>query len=150
MKSILVTGGAGYIGSHTVHMLAQKGHKIVVLDNLVYGHKQSIIDSEVELVEGDMADEVLLEGLFVQYKFDAVLHFAAYTYVGESVESPMKYYKNNVSGPLVLLDTMIRHDCLKFIFSSTCATYGNPEYVPQWVPQDGKDSCLPITPNGQV
>ncbi|MEQ9306030.1 MAG: NAD-dependent epimerase/dehydratase family protein, partial [Marinoscillum sp.] len=84
MSTVLVTGGAGYIGSHTVRMLVVKNHRVIVLDNLVYGHAEAIIDDEVELVKGDVGVETLLNSLFDKYKFDAVLHFAAYAYVGES------------------------------------------------------------------
>ncbi|MEQ8471783.1 MAG: UDP-glucose 4-epimerase GalE [Marinoscillum sp.] len=145
MSTVLVTGGAGYIGSHTVRMLVEKNHKVIVLDNLVYGHAEAIIDEEVELVKGDIGDESLLKSLFEKHKFDAVLHFAAYAYVGESVSHPHKYYVNNVAKPLTLLKTMVDHGCLKFIFSSTCATYGNPEYMPL----DEKHPQRPVSPYGK-
>ena len=145
MKNILVTGGAGYIGSHTVRLLVRSGYQVVVLDNLSYGHKEAIVDEEVELIIGDIADEALLESLFAKYAFEAVLHFAAFTYVGESVTSPQKYYDNNLSKPLVLLNTMLKHNCLKFVFSSTCATYGNPGYMPL----DEKHAQKPLSPYGK-
>ena len=100
---ILVTGGAGYIGSHTVRLLAGQGRKIVVLDNLVFGHDQAIIDPEVELVVGDVGDQDLLRALFAKHRFGAVIHFAAYAYVGESVTNPLKYYQNNTAEPIKLL-----------------------------------------------
>ncbi|MGC4017249.1 MAG: UDP-glucose 4-epimerase GalE [Luteolibacter sp.] len=128
--TILVTGGAGYIGSHTVRLLASQGRKIVVLDNLVYGHEQAIVDDSVTLVKGDVGDRALVESLFEEHKFSAVVHFAAYAYVGESVTDPLKYYRNNTAEPLVLLETMQKHGCKVFVFSSTCATYGVPESIP--------------------
>lgn len=143
--TLLVTGGAGYIGSHTVRMLADKGYKVVVLDNLIYGHKEAIVNKHVTLIEGDLGDKVLMNKVFTDYKIDAVIHFAAYAYVGESVTNPSKYYHNNIAAPLNLLDVMMEHGCKNFIFSSTCATYGNPVYVPidENHPQD------PINPYGQ-
>jgi len=127
---ILVTGGAGYIGSHTVRLLASQGRKIVVLDNLVYGHRGAIVDDGVELVVGETGDRELLERLFKEHGFGAVVHFAAYTYVGESVTDPLKYYRNNTAEPLTLLEVMRDHGCKTFVFSSTCATYGLPEGIP--------------------
>jgi UDP-glucose 4-epimerase len=127
---ILVTGGAGYIGSHTVRLLASQGRKVVVLDNLVFGHREAIVDPGVELVEGSIGDRALLEGLFARHRFGAVVHFAAYAYVGESVTEPLKYYRNNTAEPITLLETMRDHGCRVFIFSSTCATYGEPERLP--------------------
>ncbi|MFD0893951.1 UDP-glucose 4-epimerase GalE [Luteolibacter ambystomatis] len=129
-ESILVTGGAGYIGSHTVRLLASQGRKIVVLDNLVYGHEQAIVDESVTLMKGDVGDRALVERLFEEYRFTAVVHFAAYAYVGESVTDPLKYYRNNTAEPLVLLETMQKHGCKVFVFSSTCATYGVPDSIP--------------------
>lgn len=145
MKTVLVTGGAGYIGSHTVRLMADQGYRILVLDNLVYGHQEAILNTDVELVKGDIGDEALLKELFQKHQFEAVLHFAAYAYVGESVTHPNKYYVNNVAKPLTLLKTMIDHDCLKFIFSSTCATYGNPEYMPL----DESHPQKPVSPYGK-
>ena len=142
---ILVTGGAGYIGSHTVRRLVKGGYDVVVLDNLVYGHKEAIVDEAVELVIGDIGDVDLVHSLFKKYTFDAVIHFAAYAYVGESVDDPLKYYKNNTSMPLVLLKAMQSNECKKFIFSSTCATYGNPETLPI----SEREIQTPINPYGQ-
>ena len=141
----LVTGGAGYIGSHTVRSMAEQGHRIVVLDNLVYGHREAIVSEGVELVVGDLGDCVLVEKLFAEHDVGAVIHFAAYAYVGESVEHPAKYYKNNTAAPLVLLDAMLRAGCKKFVFSSTCSTYGNPQYIPI----DERHPQNPINPYGQ-
>jgi UDP-glucose 4-epimerase len=127
---VLVTGGAGYIGSHTVRLLASQGRKVVVLDNLVYGHREAIVDEGVELVVGAVGDRTLLEELFAKHRFGAVVHFAAYAYVGESVTDPLKYYRNNTAEPLTLLEVMQAHGCKSFVFSSTCATYGVPESIP--------------------
>ena len=143
-QTLLVTGGAGYIGSHTVRQLVSEGHRVIVLDNLVYGHRDAIVDEAVELVIGEIENEELVEALFAQHQFDAVLHFAAYAYVGESVTDPGKYYRNNTAAPLVLLEAMRRHGCNRFIFSSTCATYGNPEYMPL----DENHPQRPINPYG--
>lgn len=127
---ILVTGGAGYIGSHTVRLLAAQGRRIVVLDNLVYGHDQALVDPGVELVVGEVGDVALLRELFGKHRFGAVIHFAAYAFVGESVSDPLKYYQNNTAEPIRLLQVMQEFDCKVFVFSSTCATYGVPERVP--------------------
>lgn len=129
-KSILVTGGAGYIGSHTVRLLHAQGYQVVVLDNLVYGHRKAVIDEDVVLVEGKVGDRGLLEELFEKYRFDGVVHFAAYAYVGESVSKPLKYYRNNTAEPITLLEVMQENGCQAFVFSSTCATYGEPEKLP--------------------
>ncbi len=141
---VLVTGGAGYIGSHTVRLLAEAGEKIVVLDNLVHGHREAVITPGVELVVGEMADAALLEDIFTRHKIGAVVHFAAYTAVGESMADPLKYYKNNTAAPLVLLEAMKKHGCRQFIFSSTAATYGNPVRVPI----DETHPMEPINPYG--
>ena len=127
---ILVTGGAGYIGSHTVRLLAGQGRKIVVLDNLVFGHEQAIIDPDVELVIGEVGDQALVRSLFAKHQFGAVIHFAAYAYVGESVTNPLKYYQNNTAEPIKLLQVMQENGCKVFVFSSTCATYGVPDKLP--------------------
>lgn len=144
-ETILVTGGAGYIGSHTVRLLATQNRKIVVLDNLSYGHEDAILDSEVELVIGDMGDKELLEGLFRKHHIVAVVHFAAFTYVGESVTNPLKYYRNNTANPLNLLEVMQDSDCKVFVFSSTCATYGIPEVLPI----TERNPQAPINPYGR-
>jgi UDP-glucose 4-epimerase len=145
-SAILVTGGAGYIGSHTVRMLAEgAGRRVIVLDNLVYGHPEAIVSPGATLVRGDMCDNDAVEAIFEAYSIEAVVHFAAYCYVGESVTDPLKYYRNNTAAPLTVLEAMQRHGCDKFIFSSTCATYGNPVTLPlaEGHPQD------PINPYGQ-
>lgn len=142
---ILVTGGAGYIGSHTVRLLASQGRKVVVLDNLVFGHEQSIVDPEVELVVGDVGDQELVRSLFAKHQFGAVIHFAAYAYVGESVTNPLKYYQNNTAEPIKLLQVMQESGCKVFVFSSTCATYGVPDKLP--ITETNQQN--PINPYGQ-
>ena len=144
-KTVLVTGGAGYIGSHTVRLLASQGHKVVVLDNLVFGHEEAIVDDGVELVIGEVGDPALVDRLFAEHGFDAVVHFAAYAYVGESVTDPLKYYRNNTAEPLNLLEVMQKHGCKSFVFSSTCATYGVPDSIPI-VESNTQD---PINPYGR-
>ena len=141
---ILVTGGAGYIGSHYVQYAVDKGHEGVVLDNLSYGHAEAV-PAGVPLVEGEMGDRNLLDSVFSKYSISAVVHFAAYAYVGESVTSPAKYYHNNTVSTLNVLDAMRDHGVLSFVFSSTCATYGNPQYVPM----DEKHPQAPINPYGE-
>ena len=129
-KAILVTGGAGYIGSHTVRQLAAAGRKVIVLDNLVYGHKEAIVDANATLVVGDMSDASVVNPIFEENEITAVIHFAAYAYVGESVTDPIKYYRNNTAAALTLLQAMKDNGCGQFIFSSTCATYGDPKSMP--------------------
>jgi UDP-glucose 4-epimerase len=124
---LLVTGGAGYVGGHTVRALLDAGHEVVVYDNLVYGHAETV---PCELVIGELADRPKLDSVLGGRRFDAVLHFAAYAYVGESVTEPGKYWRNNVSAGIELLDAMRAHDVSRLVFSSTCATYGYPDRVP--------------------
>jgi len=126
--TILVTGGAGYIGSQTCKALARAGYNPVVLDNMVYGHEWAVRWGE--LARGDILDENFLDQAFLTYTPRAVMHFAAYAYVGESVTDPQKYYRNNVGGSLCLLEAMRRHGCHRIVFSSTCATYGTPHHIP--------------------
>ena len=129
--TILVTGGAGYIGSHAALALKKAGYEVVVLDNLAYGHPEIIKDVvQVELVVGDTSDRVLLDKLFATRNIAAVMHFAAYIAVGESVREPGKYYRNNVSSTLNLLEAAIAAGVNKFVFSSTCAVYGMPKEIP--------------------
>lgn len=126
--SILVTGGAGYIGSHMVLMLAEHGYDVVTADNLSRGFPDAV--QAGEFVQCDLADPVALDQLLASRKFRAVLHFAAYAYVGESVTQPDIYYRNNVVGSLNLFDAMRRRGVNLCIFSSSCATFGEPQYVP--------------------
>ncbi len=139
---VLVVGGAGYIGSHMVKMLVKAGHDVVVLDNLSTGFRELV--QYGRLVIGDLADVHLLENLFQQESFDGVMHFAANSLVGESMVHPSKYYRNNMSNTLNLLDVMVRHNVKHFIFSSTAATFGEPEYSPI----DEKHPQVPINPYG--
>lgn len=126
--SILVCGGAGYIGSHINKLLAQKGYDTIVYDNLIYGHREAV--KWGKFIEADLCDRAALDRVFSENKIDAVFHFAAFAYVGESVTEPAKYYFNNVCNTLNLLEAMRAHGCNKIIFSSTCATYGIPEKLP--------------------
>ena len=127
-RTLLVTGGAGYIGSHMVRRLLEAGHRVVVLDSLARGNRDAV-PSGAEFVEGELADADALDAAFVR-PVDAVVHFAALAYVGESVRRPIEYYRNNVGGTLSLLDAMRRHGTNRLVFSSTCATYGVPERLP--------------------
>ena len=140
--AILVCGGAGYIGSHINKQLHKEGYETVVFDNLVYGHREAV--KWGHFVQGDLKNIEDIERVFQTYKIDAVFHFAAYAYVGESVSEPEKYYYNNVVNTLNLLQVMRKYGCNKIIFSSTCATYGEPEQVPitEDMPQN------PINPYG--
>jgi UDP-glucose 4-epimerase len=141
---ILIVGGAGYIGSHTNKLLNEKGYETVVYDNLVYGHVDAV--KWGEFVLGDLNDLQQLRLVFSKYNITAVMHFAAYAYVGESVDNPEKYYENNVSNTLNVLKVMREFSCKYFVFSSTCATYGDPQYLPidEVHPQN------PINPYGQT
>ncbi|PZV27648.1 MAG: UDP-glucose 4-epimerase GalE [Snowella sp.] len=130
-NTILVTGGAGYIGAHAVLALQKAGYQVIVLDNLSYGHPELIQDRlQAELLVADISDRAFLDNLFATRQIDAVMHFAAFIAVGESVQEPAKYYRNNVVGTLTLLEAMIAANIKKFVFSSTCAVYGMPKEVP--------------------
>ncbi|HKB03492.1 MAG TPA: UDP-glucose 4-epimerase GalE [Gemmataceae bacterium] len=141
---ILVTGGAGYIGSHTVRTLLARGHEVWVFDNLVYGHRAAV--PAERLIVGDLRDADVLDHALLIHRIEAVVHFAAYCYVGESVTDPAKYYLNNVANSLTLFERMRRHGVKKVVFSSTCATYGTPDKVPMTedTPQ------RPINPYGRT
>jgi UDP-glucose 4-epimerase len=139
---ILVTGGAGYIGSHYVLYERARGNEVVVLDNLIYGHREAVIGAP--LVIGDLTKRDVLDRVFKEYAIDAVVHFAAFASVNESVSFPERYYRNNVAGTMTLLDAMRDHGVRHFVFSSSCATYGNPVYVPM----DEKHPQNPINPYG--
>ncbi|MFM2312282.1 MAG: hypothetical protein RLZZ04_1558 [Cyanobacteriota bacterium] len=143
--AILVTGGAGYIGSHSVLTLQKAGYEVIILDSLVYGH-QDLVETvlKAKLIVGSTCDRALLREVFANHQIDAVMHFAAYAYVGESVTEPAKYYDNNVVGTLTLLEAMLEANVKTFVFSSTCATYGVPDSVP--ITED--QSQNPINPYG--
>ncbi len=142
---ILVVGGAGYIGSHMVKHLLEYDYSCLVVDNLVYGHEEAV-DKKASFIKADLSDKASLQKIFAEYHIDAVMHFAAYAYVGESVQEPQKYYQNNVVGALNLLDVMLEYDVKNIVFSSTCATYGNPEYMPI----DEQHRQNPINPYGKT
>ena len=141
---ILVTGGAGYIGSHTVRQLLAGGHEVTVYDSLEHGHRAAV--PAATLVVGDLRDVDHVDNLLVVNRIEAVVHFAAFAYVGESVTSPAKYYTNNLVYSLQLLDRCRRNGVGKFVFSSTCATYGIPEVVP--ITEDTPQQ--PVNPYGNT
>jgi UDP-glucose 4-epimerase len=139
---ILVVGGAGYIGSHVGKELFKKGHHPIIYDNLVYGHKD--FAKWGDFVEADLSDKMALDNVFRRYSVEAVMHFSAYAYVGESINNPAKYYTNNVANTLNLLSTMLEYGVKYLIFSSSCAVYGNPQTIP--IPED--HPIKPISPYG--
>jgi len=143
MSAVLVTGGAGYIGSHKVKYLREKGHEVVVLDDLSGGFADAV--PKDSLVEGNIGDSRLLDRLFSAYEITAVMNFASFIEVGTSVKNPSSYYQNNVGNTLVLLDAMVRHGVKRFVFSSTAAIFGNPEYTPI----DEDHPKAPINPYGR-
>jgi UDP-glucose 4-epimerase len=140
---ILVVGGAGYIGSHMVKQLSLSGTDVITLDNLSRGYKDAV--KYGQLIEGDLGDNAVLDKIFSEHNIDAVMHFAAFIEVGESVTKPAMYYQNNVSNTQILLDAMVRHDVKHFIFSSTAAIFGEPEYTPI----DEAHKKAPINPYGR-
>jgi UDP-arabinose 4-epimerase len=142
MNNILVTGGAGYIGSHACKALAAAGYTPVTFDNLAFGHAWAVRWGP--LVQGDILDRSALDRAIEQFKPRAVMHFAAFAYVGESVMNPGKYYRNNVAGTLTLLEAMRDHGVQQLVFSSTCAVYGNP----QSTPISESHPCQPVNPYG--
>ncbi|MBQ9904244.1 MAG: UDP-glucose 4-epimerase GalE [Synergistaceae bacterium] len=127
--SVLICGGAGYIGSHNVRAFSQHGEDVVVVDNLETGHRASV-PADVKFYEGDIRNSETLAKIFTENKIEAVIHFCAYSLVGESVEQPLKYFDNNVGGMISLLEAMQKFDVKRIIFSSTAATYGEPKRVP--------------------
>ncbi len=141
--NILVTGGAGYIGSVTTKLLLEKGHDVVVFDNLEYGYRAAVGDTP--LIKGDLRSRDQVSAVFDQHQFDAVIHFAAYTSVSESVKNPSKYYRNNVFGSLNLIDQSVEAGVDKIVFSSTSAVYGEPDYLPV----DEKHPTRPESPYGE-
>jgi UDP-glucose 4-epimerase len=143
LKRVLVTGGAGYIGSHVVKALGEKGFTVLVYDNLSKGYRDAVLYGE--LVVGDLADVKLLDRTVKEFQPDAVMHFAAFIEVGESVQDPIKYYQNNAANTISLLHVLTKHQVSKFIFSSSAAVYGSPEKVP--ITEDEKIN--PINPYGQ-
>ena len=143
MMAVLVTGGAGYIGSHTLKLLFQRGYAPVVYDNLVYGHREAVLQGD--FVQGDLHDTARLIQVLKEHHITAVMHFAAFAYVGESVQDPLKYYANNVAGTLSLLQAMRAVGVQQLIFSSTCAVYGNPQHP---VLTEEHPLC-PINPYGE-
>ena len=143
--AILVLGGAGYIGSHTALELVKAGNEVVIADNLVTGYRKAI-PKGAKFYEGDLRDFDFLNKLFQQEKIDAVIHFAAYSLVGESVTNPLKYYDNNLYGTKVLLEAMVKNNVGKIVFSSTAATYGEPENIPILE----SDRTCPTNPYGET
>jgi UDP-glucose 4-epimerase len=143
--NVLVVGGAGYIGSHCVRQLIAAGHAPVVLDNLIFGHKGAL-SADIPFYAGDLGDSAFVGKILEDEKIELVMHFAAFAYVGESVTDPLKYYFNNVVATLRLLETMLAKGVKKFVFSSTCATFGVPATMPitEDLPQ------APINPYGQT
>ena len=139
--SILITGGAGYIGSHMAHHLIEAGEDIVVLDNLSTGVEKNL-PKNIAFVRGDVADPALVSKLIDTHKIDSVIHFAGSVVVPESVEKPLDYYANNTSGARTLIETCVRHGVANFIFSSTAAVYGSPPVIP--VSEDGP--TIPMSP----
>ncbi|HEY0428225.1 MAG TPA: UDP-glucose 4-epimerase GalE [Pyrinomonadaceae bacterium] len=127
--AVLVTGGAGYIGSVAVELLRARGEAVVVLDNLSRGHR-SAVDAEVPFYEGDVGDGALVEKIVEAHDIESCIHFAAFAYVGESVNEPAGYFENNVAQGIRLLDALIKTNVRRVVFSSTCATYGEPQFIP--------------------
>lgn len=126
---ILVLGGAGYIGSHTVYELVDAGYEVIVIDNLLTGFKEAV-HPQAKFYEGDIRDKIFLDNILSKEKIDGVIHIAASSQVGESMKNPLKYYNNNLCGTEVLLESMVEHGIDKIVFSSTAATYGEPESIP--------------------
>jgi UDP-glucose 4-epimerase len=143
LERILIVGGAGYIGSHVDLYLRDRGYSTLVVDNLDRGHRDAVLHDD--FINADIRDTKRLHEIFLMYKFSAVMHFAAYAYVGESVHEPLKYYNNNVGGVISLLECMQAHNRKKLIFSSTCSIYGNPEYLPI----DENHPLKPVNPYGR-
>ncbi|MFA6263057.1 MAG: UDP-glucose 4-epimerase GalE [Candidatus Babeliales bacterium] len=143
-KMILLTGGLGFIGSVTAHVLRSLGYQIVIIDKLL--HRQTCTAPWAHVIKGDITNRALLQSIFDEYDFAAVMHFAGLIEVGESVIHPDLFYSNNVIGSLTLLDVMRAHGVSNFVFSSSCAVYGTPQYVPL----DEKHACAPVSPYGKT
>lgn len=150
MNKILITGGAGYIGSHCVLEMLKRKYELVVFDNLSTGHLKTIEKlktvGEFDFIQGDLKNKSDIDSVFKNHKIDSVIHFAALSQVGESMKEPRKYYENNVLGTINLLNSMIENQVLKIVFSSTAATYGEPEYTPI----DENHLQEPINPYGNT
>ncbi len=145
MMAILVLGGAGYIGSHTANMLLNNGREVIIVDNLVTGY-EAAVDKRAVFYNKDIRDKEFLNKLFLENKIDAVIHFAAFSLVGESVSNPIKYYDNNLSATAALLECMVENGIKNIVFSSTAATYGNPKTIPI---MEG-DETNPTNPYGET
>jgi UDP-glucose 4-epimerase len=143
--NVLVAGGAGYIGSHTVKRLKEAGHSPVIYDNLSRGHRSVVDILKVPAVAADLNDRATLVATLREHRIDTVMHFAAYAYVGESVEKPLEYYRNNVATTVSVLQSMQETGVTRFVFSSTCAVYGDPDKVP--ITEDEKKA--PVSPYGR-
>lgn len=149
---VLITGGAGYIGSHTLLEVIKAGHKAVVVDSLFNGHIEAVkrvsklTGTDIQLAVGDIRDKSFLEHIFTEFTPDAVIHFAGLKAVGESVENPLAYYDVNVSGSRVLLEVMQSHCCNKIVFSSSATVYGEPQYLPY----DENHPVAPVNPYGRT
>ena len=141
--AILVTGGAGYIGSVVVDDLHKQGENVVVIDNLICGHRHAV-NPEIPFYKGNIGDKALIARICSDNDIHACMHFSAFAYVGESVEDPGKYFENNFTQTLAMLDVLMKKGVNKFVFSSTCATYGDPQYTPI----DEKHPQLPVNPYG--
>jgi UDP-glucose 4-epimerase len=141
--AVLVTGGAGYIGSVTVELLRAQGEQVVILDNLSRGYRQAV-PADAVFYEGDLGDRALIKRISAAHEIEACVHFAAFAYVGESVEQPARYYENNVEQGVELLGALMEAGARRFIFSSTCATYGEPQYMPL----DEQHPQHPVNPYG--
>src|SRR5215475_10299509 len=143
--NVLVAGGAGYIGSHTVKRLKEAGHNPIIYDSCVRGHKEVAAILKVPAIFSDLNDRPALTQALRQHTIDCVMHFAAFAYVGESVEKPLMYYQNNVATTVNVLEALEEAGVSRFVFSSTCATYGNPDKVP--ITEDQKKA--PVSPYGR-
>src|SRR5260221_12291102 len=144
--NVLVAGGAGYIGSHTVKKLKEEGHRPVIYDNVSRGHREVVDILKVPAVIADLNDRPMLIRALREHKIDTVMHFAAYAYVGESVERPLMYYQNNVATTISVLQAMQECGIPRFVFSSTCAAYGDPDKIP--ITEDEKKA--PVAPYGRT